>query len=166
MIDRPSDGEAAEALPPEMHAGDAVLERALGRARWTILWERAWPPLATVATAVGLVLALSWLGLWLWLPPIARAIGLGAFFLLTAVATVPLLPVRMPSKAEGLRRLDRNTGLPHRPATALADELAVSAADSFSLALWNAHVQRALRAATSLRAGLPSPRLALRDPMA
>ena len=84
LIDRPSDGAAAEPLPPEMHAGDAMLDRALGRARWTILWERAWPPLATIATAVGLFLALSWLGLWLWLPPIARAIGLGVFFLLTA----------------------------------------------------------------------------------
>src|SRR5260370_32785858 len=54
-------------------AGD-TLERALRRARWTGFWERLWPPLATLATAVGIFLAVSWLGLWLWLPPIGRAI--------------------------------------------------------------------------------------------
>ena len=48
---------------------------ALRRARWTIFWERLWPALATLATAVGLFLALSWLGLWLWLPPLGRAVG-------------------------------------------------------------------------------------------
>jgi hypothetical protein len=49
-----------------------VLARALGRARWTIFWERLWPALASVATVVGLFLAVSWFGLWLWLPPIGR----------------------------------------------------------------------------------------------
>src|SRR5712691_8408511 len=143
-----------------------MLSRALDRARWSILWERLWPALATVATAVGLFLAVSWIGLWLWLPPIGRAIGLGVFFLLTAAAFAPLLMVRMPSRYDGLRRLDRNTGLPHRPATAMSDDLAVDASDSFAVALWRAHVERALRAAKILKAGLPSPRLAARDPYA
>ena len=35
-----------------------------------------------------------------------------------------------------------------------------------SLALWRAHVERALRAVRTLKAGLPRPRLAARDPMA
>ena len=30
---------------------------------------------------------MSWLGLWLWLPPVGRAIGLFAFVVLTAAAT-------------------------------------------------------------------------------
>ena len=34
------------------------------------------------------------------------------------------------------------------------------------MALWRAHVERALRAATTLKAGMPAPRLALRDPFA
>src|SRR6266566_9104632 len=99
------------------NAGD-TLERALRRARWTGFWERLWPPLATLATAIGIFFAISWLGLWLWLPPIGRAIALGGFLVLAAVAIWPLLRVRFPSRYDGLRRLDRNTGLLHRPATA------------------------------------------------
>src|ERR1700731_4772333 len=77
---------------------DAVLSRALDRARSAILWERLWPALAAPATAVGLFLAVSWLGLWLWLPPVGRAVALFAFLGLTAAATVPLVLVRVPSR--------------------------------------------------------------------
>ena len=49
------------------------------------------PALATLATAVALFLAVSWLGVWLWLPAIGRAIGVGLFFLLTAAAFAPFL---------------------------------------------------------------------------
>jgi hypothetical protein len=86
------------------------------------------------------------------LPAIGRAIGLGVFFLLTAAAFAPLLMLRVPSRIEGLRRLDRNSGLPHRPATAIADEIAVPTEDSFSVALWRAHIERTLRAAKTLGA--------------
>ena len=51
-----------------------------------------------------------------------------------------------------MRRLDRNSGLPHRPATAIADEIAAPTEDSYSVALWRAHIERALRAAKTLRA--------------
>jgi uncharacterized protein (TIGR02302 family) len=146
--------------------GRGVLLRALSRARWSILWERLWPALATLATAAGLFLAVSWLGLWIALPPLGRAIGLFVFFVLAVAAAVPLFLVRLPSAHDGLRRLDRTSLLPHRPATAIADEMAPEASDSFATALWRAHMERALRAARTLRAGLPLPRLAARDPYA
>src|SRR5215212_11373590 len=165
LIDRPVEDAAAAQTPPE-RANDRLLTGALERARWTIFWERLWPALATVATAVGLFLAVSWLGVWLWVPPVGRAVVLALFFLLTAAAFAPLLQVRMPSRTEALRRLDRNTRLPHRPATALADDLAVDGQDSVSVALWRAHMERTLRAAKTLKAGLPMPRLAARDPVA
>src|SRR5262245_55348025 len=166
LTDRPADAAAAHQLPPQERAGEDWLARALRRARWTIFWERLWPALASIATVIGLFLAVSWLGLWLWLPPAGRAIGLGVFFLLTAAAFAPVLMLRVPSRIEGLRRLDRNSGLPHRPATAIADEIAAPTEDSYSVALWRAHIERALRAAKTLRAGTPMPRLALRDPLA
>ena len=104
-----------------------------------------------------LILALSWLGLWLWLPPLGRAAGVFAFFVLAVAATVPLFFVRVPSSFEGLRRLDSKSNLPHRPATAIADEIAPEAKDQFALALWRAHVERALLAAKSaVIAFLPS----------
>jgi uncharacterized protein (TIGR02302 family) len=143
-----------------------LLAAALRRARWTIFWERLWPALAAIATVLGLFLAVSWLGVWLWLPPLIRAVGVLVFLGLVIVAALPFTSVRMPGLSDGLQRLDRDSGLKHRPATAIADELAVTSQDPFSLALWNAHLERARQAAQALKAALPSPRIAKRDPYA
>ena len=53
------------------------LTQALQRAKYAIAWELAWPHLARLLTVVGLFLVVSWAGLWLALPSVARAIGLG-----------------------------------------------------------------------------------------
>jgi uncharacterized protein (TIGR02302 family) len=147
-------------------AARSLLATALRRARWTILWERLWPALAALATLVGLFLAVSWLGLWLWLPPLGRAAVLVGFVAMAVAAALPFVSLRMPGAPDGLRRLDRGSGLSHRPATAIADDLAVTPQDPYSLALWNAHVERAFAAARTLKAGWPAPRIALRDPYA
>jgi uncharacterized protein (TIGR02302 family) len=142
------------------------LRRALERARGGIFWERLWPALATLLTALGLFLALSWAGLWLALPPVGRAAGLVLFALLLVAALIPFVRLRLPTRTEALRRVDRVSGAPHRPATALSDTMAANAHDPVAQALWQAHRERALLAARSLRAGWPSPRLSLRDPIA
>ena len=165
MNDRPSDFQA-DSRQIDEQVGDTLLARALRRAWWSILWERLWPALASLAVAVGIFLAVSWAGLWLWLAPLGRAVGLFVLVVLLAVAAVPLLRFRLPSTFDGLRRLDRGSGLKHRPATALADELAAGEQDQVSTALWRAHVEQALRAANSLKAGTPRPRLPLFDPIA
>ena len=146
--------------------GQAVLASALTRARWAILWERLWPALASLGTAIGLFIAVSWLGVWLWLPPVGRIVGMLILFVITAAASAPLLRLRLPTRQEGLQRLDRVSGLPHRPATAVTDNMATTAGDAFSTALWGAHLERAANIARGLKAGLPSPRLAVRDPYA
>jgi uncharacterized protein (TIGR02302 family) len=143
-----------------------LLARALRRARGSLLWERLWPALATLATVLGLFLAFSWAGLWLVLPPLARAIGLLVFAIALVASALPLLVVRLPSLHDGLRRLDRSTGETHRPATTVADRIAANRQDPVGQALWQAHVERALLSAPKFRAGWPSPRLSLRDPMA
>ncbi len=156
------------AAPPLRGEADArsQLGQALRRARWSILWERLWPALARVAVVVGLFLTVSWLGLWLMLPPLGRAAGLVAFAALLVATLVPLAFLRLPTAAEALRRLDRGSGILHRPATTIADELAVTPADPHTLALWQAHVARTLAAARAFKAGWPSPRLSMRDPYA
>ena len=146
--------------------GDALLARALGRAHSALLWERLWPALTAPATAIGLFLAVSWLGVWLWLPPLGRAIGLCLFALPIVAAFLPLIRLHLPTRDEALRRLDRQSGLPHRPATTIGDDIAASTTDPTSVVLWRAHMERALRAASRLRAGRPTPRLARRDPLA
>ena len=165
MTETASTHPSASPRSPEP-AARLQLGAAIRRAHWSILWERLWPALATLATVVGLFLTLSWLGLWLWLPPLGRAAAMVAFALLALAAAVPFGLVRIPLAGETLRRLDRGSGLRHRPATALVDELAVTPKDPYSLALWNAHVARTLAAARAFRAGWPAPRLALRDPYA
>lgn len=141
------------------------LAEALRRAHWALLWERSWPHLARVLTAVGVFLAASWAGLWIALPAIPRTIALVLFAALVLAALVPLLKFRLPTRADALRRLDRGSGIAHRPATALTDRL-VSSQDPVAQALWQAHVARTLSSVKKIKAGLPSPRLALHDPRA
>jgi uncharacterized protein (TIGR02302 family) len=143
-----------------------LLARALQRARGSLLWERLWPALATLATAVGLFLAFSWAGLWMVLPPLARAVGLFLFVLLALAAALPLIRLRVPSVPDGLRRLDQGSGEAHRPASAIADRIASNDKDPVTQALWRAHVERALMSAHKFKAGMPQPRLGLRDPIA
>ncbi|MGA7998901.1 MAG: DUF4175 family protein, partial [Bradyrhizobium sp.] len=140
------------------------LAQALQRARYAIAWERSWPHLARFLTVIGLFLVASWAGLWLALPFLARAIGLGLFVLAAPAALFPLVRFRWPSREEGLSRLDRGSGIRHRPATALTDTLATQ--DPVAQALWQAQRERTLASIKRIRAGLPSPRLAIHDPWA
>jgi uncharacterized protein (TIGR02302 family) len=161
--------QQSHSAPPRGHSAlnaKSPLGTALRRARWTIFWERLWPALARIATVAGLFLTLSWLGLWLYLPPLGRAIVVVAMAILAIVALVPLVRLRIPGAAESLSRLDRGSGLPHRPATAIADELAVTPQDPYSRALWKTHLERTLASARSFTAGWPSPRLSASDPHA
>jgi uncharacterized protein (TIGR02302 family) len=140
------------------------LTQALQRAKYAIAWERSWPHLARLLTVVGLFLVVSWAGLWLALPFVARAVGLGLFVLSALGALFPLARFRWPSREEALSRLDRGTGIRHRPATALTDTLATP--DPVAHALWQVQRQRTLASIKRIRAGLPSPRLAIHDPWA
>ncbi len=140
------------------------IAQALRRAEFALVWERSWPHVARFLTVVGLFLVLSWAGLWLVLPFIARALGLGLFVVLALAALFPLSGFRWPSRQDALGRLDRGTGIRHRPATALTDTLTTQ--DPFALALWQAQRERTLASIKRIRAGLPQPKLAVHDPWA
>jgi uncharacterized protein (TIGR02302 family) len=140
------------------------LTQAQQRAQYAIAWERAWPGLTRILSVVGLFLVASWAGLWLALPFLARAIGIGLFVLLALAALFPLSRFRWPTREEALSRLDRGTGIRHRPATALTDTL--STKDPIAQALWREQRERTLASIKRIRAGLPSPRLPIHDPWA
>ena len=140
------------------------LAQALDRAIYAIAWERAWPNLARLLTVAGLFLVVSWAGLWLALPFVARAVGLVVFAGIAIAVLFPLIRFRWPSREEALARLDRGSGIRHRPATTLTDTL--SSQDPVAQALWQAQRERTLASLKRIRAGLPHPRLALHDPWA
>src|ERR1700684_50786 len=77
VTEQPVPPSAPERTPDRFSdpAARSLLQAAVRRARLTIFWERLWPALAALATAVGLFLSLSWLGLWLGLAPPRRAAG-------------------------------------------------------------------------------------------
>ena len=154
--------------PEPAREPDAVarlqLTQALQRAKYAIAWERAWPGLARLLSVVGLFLVVSWAGLWLALPFVARVIGVALFAALTLGALFPLIRFRWPTREEALNRLDRGTGIRHRPATALTDTLATN--DPVAQALWREQRERTLNSIKRIRAGLPSPRLPIHDPWA
>ncbi len=157
------DKQADERAPPAR----LLLARALNRARGSLLWERLWPTLAGLLTAIGFFLVVSWSGLWLVLPPLGRVVGLLVLLAVIAAAAIPLLRLRLPSEMDALRRLDRGSGQGHRPATTVTDRISANRHDPVSQALWRAHVERALLAsADKFKAGWPSPQLGLRDPIA
>lgn len=145
-------------------AASLRLSQALQRARLAIAWERLWPNLARLLTVGGFFLAVSWAGLWLALPLSGRIAGLLVFAGLLVWASIPFGRLRWPSRDDALARLDRGAGVKHRPATELTDTMISN--DPVAQALWAEQRNRTLASIKSIRAGNPSPRLALHDPRA
>ncbi|PXW65838.1 TIGR02302 family protein [Methylobacterium sp. B4] len=146
------------------------LDRLVAQARAAGLWERVWPVLWR-GFGVGLAfLAVSWLGLWLDLPPLWRMAGLGLFAILLVFALLPALRLKRLSRREALARIDREAaregGLAHDPASAIEDTLAVGQTDPATRALWALHQSRAAAAVARLRAGRPRPDMPGHDPLA
>jgi uncharacterized protein (TIGR02302 family) len=167
----PESHDSGEPLGASARAGvlgEAVrlLRLAVARARNALLWELVWPALTTIAAVAGLFVALSWTGFWVAITPTWRIAGLVLFALVLIASLVPAVRVRLPSRGDALRRLDRRSGLQHRPATTIDDKLAIGGEDPVIGALWRAHVERTAAAARTLRAGWPRPRLVERDPYA
>ncbi|MGV8840771.1 MAG: TIGR02302 family protein [Bauldia sp.] len=148
---------------------DAVrkrIARAIRRARLALLWETLWPKLVPPLLVGAAFLALSSLGIWIGMPEWLRLAILAAFAVGAAAALLPLLWLRMPTRAAALARVERATGAPHRPATSAFDTLGAGSDDPLTRAVWAAHRARLLAEFGTLRAGLPSPGVARRDPYA
>ena len=146
------------------------LDRLVARAQAAGLWERAWPILWRGIAVVLAFLTLSWLGLWLDLPPLGRMIGAALFLLGLAAAWAPLARLRRASRRDSLARIDREAAASgravHHPASAIEDTLAVGTGDPATRALWALHQARAAASVAGLKAGPPRPAMARRDPFA
>jgi uncharacterized protein (TIGR02302 family) len=141
------------------------LARRLALAGGALLWERLWPALWPATAVAGLFLAVSLFDLWSLVPSALHLVGLGFFVAaLIAALVLGLKGFAWPTRAEARRRLERASGLQHRPLAQLEDRPAGANLDPASLALWQAHRTRLLAALGRVRVGLPRAGLAARDP--
>lgn len=130
---------------------------------WEALWPALWPPLGVA----GLFLAVALFDVLPALPGWVHAIllvGFAFFFFRFLVRAIRHFIFPGPDAAK--RRLERASGLNHRPLTAVDDSLVGGADDAAAAALWQAHQRRMAEAVQHLRVGAPEPHLARHDPRA
>ena len=137
-------------------------------ARLVLFWERLWPALLPPLCVLGLFTALALLELPALLPAWIHIALLVLFaLLLTGALWLGGKQWRVGGPLGGAvpRRLERDSGLAHRPLGTLQDRLANSH-DGGATALWRAHQRRARGQLHNLRLGLPRPGLPQADPWA
>ncbi|HJM92684.1 MAG: TIGR02302 family protein [Alphaproteobacteria bacterium] len=133
-------------------------------ARLVLFWEILWRTLLPVMCVIGLFGALALLELPALLPAGGHALLLAVFAMLSFAAIwLGYKAWRLPEESAALRRLERDSGLLHRPLRSLQDQLANSH-DAGALALWRAHQDRLKNQLRGLRLGLPRPGLPKGDP--
>jgi uncharacterized protein (TIGR02302 family) len=145
---------------------ERTFERKVRLSRWAMLFEQLWPRAWLVLGLIGLFIVMSLAGVWPRLPELPHKITLGLFALAFLVAFVALARVRMPSRAEAIRRVESVSGVAHRPASSYEDKLTLNADDPRTAALWRVHRQRLATLLAKLRVGRPTPRTDRLDPFA
>ena len=90
---------------------------------------------------------------------------LGFAAALVAVAWRGASALSWPSLEQAARRLERDSGVPHRPLTALDDRLTGGAQDRASIELWQEHRRRLLARISALKPGPPQAVMAKADPL-
>jgi uncharacterized protein (TIGR02302 family) len=139
----------------------------LSLAQGVLLWERLWPRLWPVASVVAIFAAFSLLDIFPLLPGWLHSLVLVLFVAAFALTVWRgRRGFRWINDSAARRRLEKDSGLTHRPLAALDDDIAVGRGDVVSEALWRVHKDRMAKVAKILRIGLPSPKLAKRDPYA
>jgi uncharacterized protein (TIGR02302 family) len=145
-------------------SSDARFATRLRLARAALLWERIWPECWPLVAALGVFSVLALFDLLPDLPGrwhAAILLGFGTALIIAARQAVGGFAV--PGLGAARRRIERASGLRHRPLQALADR-PVTPLEPAAARLWEAHRRRMRAAARRLRIGLPVAGLAARDP--
>ncbi|WP_165492763.1 TIGR02302 family protein [Lichenihabitans psoromatis] len=153
-------------MPDQKDATPGRIDRLIGRALWTLRFERLWPAIVLAAGLVALFVTLSWLGVWVVAPRIVRIAGVLAILGGLGWAAVLAYRAAWPTRSEALNRLDRDSGSKHRPVSAAADHLANHGSDPTTRALWEVYRKRLEGTVARIRVARPSPRMVDRDPFA
>jgi len=140
------------------------VERKIGLARAALAWEGLWPRLMPLVSVVALFVAAAHLDLFGGLDPwihtgILAALAVG----LAALGWLLLRGFRWPARDSAIRRLERDSGVAHRPLVAVQDQLAAGESDPMAAALWQAHRRRESKRLSDLANKPPRPGLALLD---
>ena len=165
MSDLGRRGSPLTSAPGDKEIGGRI-ERAVRRARLNLLFEAIWPIVASIAAIMAVFVALSWFGLWHAVAAPLRWAIVAAFGVAVLVRLGGLFRLARPTRADAFARMERATGVMHRPARAFGDRLAANVGDPATEALWTAHRRRLLSALEHVRAGVPTPRLKDLDPYA
>lgn len=141
-------------------------ERKVGLSRIALFFEELWPRLWLIIAVLGLFLLVSLAGLWSQLPVGVHKLALALFGLALLGALMVAARVRWPSRDAAVRRIERRSGLPHRPATSYEDTITLGSEDASTQAIWRAHKMRLAELIGRLRVGNPEPRTDRHDPLA
>ena len=113
-------------------------ERRVGLSRLALVGEHIWESLLWPFLVLAVFLILSLFDAWRFMPPLLHQGLLIAFGIALLVSLLPLIRFPMPTRAEALRRLERNAGIKHRPASSYEDKLGVTPRGDTAI-LWAAH---------------------------
>ena len=149
---------------------DPQLSRTFARkvrlGTWALFFERLWPRLWLLLGLAALLAILSLTGAFLTLSTAAHALVIGLFALAAVASLVFAARAPWPTREEAIRRIERRSGVAHRPATSYEDTLSANADNPDTKILWQAHRERLARAIDRLKVGSPSPRADHFDPFA
>ena len=145
---------------------DRSFERKILRARLAAVLEQLWLKLwLMLAVAIAFILV-SYTGIWAVLPGPLHVLLLAAFGVAMLAVLVSMARIAWPSREDAIRRIERVSGVPHRPASSYEDTLSSPSSDPATLAIWHAHRERMAALLAKLRAGKPQPRTDRFDPFA
>ena len=146
-------------------ANGARARRAIALARLVLAWERLWPALWPAMGFIGLYAVAALLGVFSGIPSLLHTSLLVALFGAAGFTLWQRLDrTRFPRWEDAARRVERDSGLAHRPLSESHDTLAAGQGDELAESLWRAHMLWLLSSAKRLRLSLPHPGLAQRDP--
>jgi uncharacterized protein (TIGR02302 family) len=159
---------AAKKTPPETPEHKELarsFEWRVGLSRLALVAERSWEALLWPFIVFAAFLIVSLFDLWSLLPPLLHRALLMAFGVALLISLLPLIRFPVPTRAEALRRLERNADIKHRPASSYEDKLGTTSRADTAL-LWAAHRERLAKLVAKLKPKWPTPRTDRKDPYA
>ena len=155
-------------MPPETPVDKALARRFEWRvalSRLALVAERTWEALLWPFVVLAAFLIISLFDLWSLLPPILHRALLVVSGVALLVSLLPLIRFPVPTRAEALRRLERDADIKHRPASSYEDKLGATSRADTQL-LWAVHRERLAKLVAKLKPSWPMPRTDRKDPYA